>query len=448
MDIKDKWKKVLDWKTIPEFGPIHKLSEERFKGCYYTTESINEVIERIVSSIKDGYGFNHKTIIAERGCGKTTFLYYLKATLDGNKDIDNYHLEIIHMHRLCSDGDDYKVVIAERTISLLGRYFSTNNLQDVFETLNKGGTASKIIINNIEDYIVNNKDNFKKKLIVIIDDIDETDEEIAEPCVRYFHSLLECEQVAKWLVARATTLQNYHASFLDFIETKFAQRIVFPKVELFGILNQRIMYDNPEGINPFIPELCRLLLTTYNNDLRVAVTNAVAFIEHLTPPKSAKNNPSFAGHFFRVNFTKVMSEIGVFPNIYIESISKLFPVEKDVFLFLALKNRFDSADVSILEKHYKDIYANKHRGQYEAESHLISLDTTQINEAIYYLSNHRLIMEHSRIKKFYKLTSRGESFVKFIREKVYTERCKVEADSAGDNKHPVFWELAYIAPRM
>jgi len=443
----DEWKSVLEWNKIPEFKSIHSLDSERFIGCYYLPETVNEFMDKITSSIIDGYGFNHKTIIGDPGCGKTTFIYYLKSSLNKRKETSNFHMEILHIQRMVCK-NDYEAVVEDRVINILSRYFSENNLQKEYETLTKDSTSNKISINNIEDFLVERKSKFKKRLIIVIDDVDETPEQTVNDSLRYLYSLVECEQISKWLIARSTTLNNYNENLISFIETKFPQRMTFPKVDLFGIIEKRVKFDNPNGINPFIPEVCHHIITTHNNDLRVSVSNSIAFLENLSPPKTAKNNPKFAGHYFLTNFTKVMTEIGVFPNIYSNAISHLFPIEKDVFLILAATNRFSSGNLSILEGHYRNIYENIHNKTFISESYLINLDMDHVNEAISLLKNNRLIIESTRktMKGFFKLTPKGESFVRFVTENYYREH--TEALSIGNNekRHPVFWDLAEMLP--
>ena len=338
------------------------------------------------------------------------------------------------------------MVIEERVLKILSRYFSNNDLRAEFESLTKDCSSNKIAINNIEDYLIDNKDKFTKRLIIVIDDVDETLEEVVNNSLRYFYSLVECEQISKWIIARGTTLDHYSEGLVNFIETKFPQRLVFPKVDLYGIINARVIYDNPDGINPFIPELCHHIITTHNNDLRISVANTIAFLQNLKPPITAKNNAKFSGQFFLVNFTKVMTQIQVFPNIYSDSTSRTMPIEKDVFLILAATNRFSSGNLSILEKYYRRVYETIYSKTYKAESYLINLDMDHINEAIIFLKNNRLLNEHPRVKGFFKLTPKGESFVRFVNEKLYTEYTKSLSLENKEKKHPVFWDLAEMQP--
>lgn len=441
----EKWKKTLNWNLIPEFKSIHSLPESRFMGCYYLPETVDEFIKKIISSVIDGYGFNHKTIVGDPGIGKTTFIYYLKTFLKNNGINENFYMEILHIQRMVTK-ENYENVIEERVLKILNKFFSANGHSAAYETITSGTNNTKIMINNLEDFLIENKNNFSKKLIIVIDDVDETDEKTVDASLRYFYSLVECEQITKWLIARATTLNNYNQKLIEFIETKFPQRQSFPKVDLFGIIEKRIKHDNPNGINPFTRDLCHLMLSTNNNDLRISVANAISFLENTEPPVTAKNNPNFAGQFLIKNFTKVMTQINVFPNIYKSSISRTFPIEKDVFLILATHNRFMSGYLKPLENHYRLAYEKNHKGRYIEESYLINLDMDHVSESIHFLKNNRIIFEHERIKDFYRLTPKGESFIRFVTEHIYTDDAKIHAEHDSEAKHPVFWDLAKTPP--
>ncbi len=439
------WKNELEWEATPSIGAIHKLDNDRFLGSYYVPETVKEVVDRILYSIKDGYGFSNKTIIGEPGAGKTTFIYYLKKQLDNDNQINNYHIEILHLQRMLKNGDASET-IERRVLKALRGYFSSNGKDKEYEDYIKEPHEIKDKINNLEDYMIEHKDEFHKKLILVVDDIDETEEEIVERCIKHFHSLVECEQISKWIVVRSVTLNHYHKDLLGFIKTKFCQTVPFPKVDLFGVIEKRITHDNPNGTNPFTSKLCHLILTTYNNDLRQASSNYLAFLEHVKPPKSVKNNPEFSGQYLIKNFTKVMSSIGVFPNIYLNSLSNTVPVEKDIFLILAAKNRFVSGYLVKLEKHYKNIYSSIYRKRYKEESYLININMDHIQQSIAYLIKHELIMENKSLKEHYTLSLRGESFVRFVVENVYKDHCMADCERYGESKHPVFWDLTTQYP--
>lgn len=256
----NQWKDNLGWNKIPTFGEIHKLDPEELKAYYYLPDNVREIVKTIQNSLLEGYGITNKRIIGEPGSGKTTFIYYIKKLLskDDEMTFKNFSFHILHINRLRSTSESVRELIEKRTLKILADYFVENKLAREYHLLIKGEeTLRKEQINKLEDFILTEKSRFAQRLIVLIDDIDETNETEVEESLRYFYSLLECHQICKWLVVRNTTLDNYKAPFLSFIETKFAHPIKFPRVDLYGIINRRIQAANPKGINPFTSVVSR-----------------------------------------------------------------------------------------------------------------------------------------------------------------------------------------------
>jgi nucleoside-triphosphatase THEP1 len=442
-----EWLLALAWQSFPPFGPIHKLPDTQFAKLFYLESKLEEIVNTIAFSLEHMYGLTNKMIIGQPGSGKTTFIYFMaKALSRKHKTFSTFVFDVIHINRLDGE-DDTNSVIQERLITILKRYFQRNDLSEVWEDLSAHEKNRKIVINKAEDFIVANKDMFKYKMILLIDDIDETNMKIEDlhENLRYFYSLIECEQICKWLTVRDTSLSSYPQKFLEFIETKFPQPIVFPAVDLFGILNHRITATNTDGINPFIPELCALLLQVHNYDLRRATTNAFAFLEHLPPPKPPKGqgqlSADFIGNYFLVNFTKVMTQIGIFRNIYRDTLFPTIPLEKDVFLVIATHNSFPPKYIDGLQNGYRLAYEAFSPGHKDV-SHLISINMDHIKTAIESLIDNRLIVPHRSVENFFRVTPKGICFVKFVSERLYTEHCRSECEALNVSKHPVFWKLA------
>ena len=240
---------------------------------------------------------------------------------------------------------------------------------------------------------------------------------------------------------------NYKKDFLNFIETKFCQNIPFPRISLYGILEKRIQAVNSTSHNPYSQKLCSLIISIFDNDLRRSIHNSVAFLEYLSPSKGMNNNPSFISEFFVKNFTKIMTKINVFPNIYFDPIVSTAPIEKDLFLILATHNSFYSGFLGKLSEHYKDAYAKAFRDDDIKQSYLINFDMNHINKATEYLVNQRLINEEET-DNFYTLTNRGASFVKFVTENLYTEHCEKQCIEHGNKRSEVFWKLAKKQPEF
>ena len=132
----------------------------------------------------------------------------------------------------------------------------------------------------------------------------------------------------------------------------------------------------------------------------------------------------------------------VFPNIYVDSVLRYIPLEKDVFLVIAIFNKFPKEYLTKLSEHYESFYKKSEHGKHSGESYLISFDLNHVKHCVTYLVNQRLIKQREGVDEFYNLTSRGESFIQFVRENLYSDICEQECDNLGKKKHPVFWRLA------
>ena len=348
----------------------------------------------------------------------------------------------MHINRLDAPTEQIQELIEKRTLKLLSDYFEENDLDSDYHILVKEESLRKEQINKLEDFILREKKRFKKRLIVLVDDIDETEEGDVEKALRYFYGLLECHHICKWLIVRNTTLDHYKADFLAFIETKFAHPIRFPRVDLHGIIDTRIKAVNPGGANPFVRDICARLLQTFNFDLRQAVAAVPRFLELVEPLEGESYSDSFIGQYLNKNFTRVMTASHIFPNIYRNSQLRYLPLEKDVFVVIALYNEFPKEYLSKLADYYRETYLHHSNGRYAKEAYMINFDMRHITAAIEYLMNQRLIKSGGKDPLDCRLTYRGGAFVQFVSERLYTDYCHLECEQDRENKHPMFWVLA------
>lgn len=445
----DDWKSILGWDVVPSFGEIHKFEPEIFQQLFYLPANVQEVVDTLKKGLQEGYGISNRHIVGEPGCGKTTFSYYLKKVLSRRSGMSKFSFHILHINRLHTDvysgkltpSDDQKEVIDKRVLAILKEFYQENALSSDYDSLVKNEKVRKEQINKLEDYIRDEPQRFERQLILIIDDIDETAEPEVDISLHYLYSLLECHKICKWLIVRETTLDHYSAGLLEFIETKFGTCVPFPRVDLHGIIDKRIRALNPKGINPVTSEVCVRLLQTFNYDLRQAVGGAIHLFEKIDA-LSSKRSASFIGHYLVKNFTKAMTEAGVFPNIYWNPELKYIPLEKDVFQIICLYNEFPKGYLDKLATYYRNAYKNHQEGRYEAESWVLNFDMRHVDAAIEYLVRQRLVCERGRNAGDYRLTNRGESFAQFVAERLYTTYCKERCDAGNRQRHPMYWVLA------
>ncbi len=108
----------------------------------------------------------------------------------------SFSFQILHVNRLRASESIHEL-IEKRTLELFNRYFQENGLSKEYFMLIKEESLRKEQINKLEDFILYANHKFKKQLIVIIDDIDETPEADVDESLRYFYGLLECHHICK-----------------------------------------------------------------------------------------------------------------------------------------------------------------------------------------------------------------------------------------------------------
>ena len=179
----DQWLGILKWTKWPHFDHIHDMSPRDLEANYYISPSLDEVIDNLYSCLLTGRSISDKLLIGMPGCGKTTFIYYLsKVPHFRHKHAltERYHFEVIHINRLVSSSlQESEAAAVERCLEIYRRFFIACGLADEFSVI----ITNKLLtnrdkINKCLDIIVRDKASLPKKLLVVIDDIDEANERI------------------------------------------------------------------------------------------------------------------------------------------------------------------------------------------------------------------------------------------------------------------------------
>lgn len=444
-----EWMKILYWRTVPNFGKIHHLPSDEFKTQYYISPSIEEIISDLIHTLWKGRANTDKLLIGKPGCGKTTFIYYLKfIETYGRKQLsDRYHFEILHFNRVISISKESSIAsIEEICLDIYKRYFYECNLDhDVDMILRNDDLNRNQKINKMIDVIKRERHVLRKQLIVFIDDIDESPIEQVESLLRLLYSYMETASIEKWLTIRGATLDHYSESLLRFIKSKFSDKIPFPRVDLFGIVDMRIKAISRRAKNPFGKELCSQLVKVFNEDIREALGSLLKFLEINKPGKTQEYVSSeWIEKYLLINFSKVLVRQRVFPNIFLHSRHAHYPLEKDIFSLLVVKPTVDNDFKRIIEHYYTNTINSLRKTKPFYGRDRVSLSEMEITGALQTLLNHQLIEQ--QYEKCFTITPKGRVFFKILNEPLYSKECIEELKNSGDLKYDPFWYLIDIKP--
>lgn len=442
----EKWMSILNWQKLPHLGPIHQLPFDEMRAHYYMAPLIKEVISSLRFSLRSRASTGDKLLVGLPGSGKTTFIYYVTrgCPFDDEKLQSDYHFEVLHFNRIITDETQAAAAIAERCMEIYKRYFAVCGLDKEFAILERNSDLdNRRRINKILDLLVKAKELFAKKLVLIIDDIDEADRKVVEPMLRLLYSFIEPVSIQKWLAIRTTTLGHYPQSAVEFITTKWPERITFPRVDLHGIIAKRIVGANPEGKNPFSETISSLIIQAYNYDLRQAMGCIGKFFEINKPgalPDSTSDD--YIEKYFLVALTKTLTMLQVFPNIFLTCRSSQYPLEKDVFLLLSVKHTVDNQFIRIHEKYYTATLVALRQAEAEYVEGKVVLSRKEIDGVVDFLKNHGLV--EMLTYGCYAPTPRGRVFWRLLQEEYYVDMCRKEVVSTGAIRSNYYWELASI----
>jgi energy-coupling factor transporter ATP-binding protein EcfA2 len=450
MTVRKKWLSILNWMRLPRFGKIHNLENEIFSANYYIPPSIDEVLANFMFSLSQESSRIDKLISGKPGCGKTTFLYYLKEVILQEHGIldEKYVLEIIHFLRFIrSDGVTSITSIETWMKDLYANYLRECGFQNEVEGIlrNKDFSDINSKINALINLLKRERNNCSKQLIICIDDIDEAPKDQVEPVLRNLYSYMETSVIEKWITIRGITLDHYPLSLSLFIRRKFPEKINFPRADFHGILDRRITAVGENPKNPFGKEICSQIIQVFDEDIRETLGGILGFLE-LNPPVSLNKDTStdLIGRYYGKNIGRVLINMRVFPNIFLKSHSSRLPIEKDIFVLIDFKHTIDGEFRMIIDSYYKETIEVIDRENRVRDKKWIAISEKELKGSIKYLIDNHLIEELS--SDCYLLTGRGRIFKRYIFSKEYQNYCLKEVVQYGEQKVFPFWDLAKIDP--
>jgi len=267
-------------------------------------------------------------------------------------------------------------------------------------------------------------------------------------CIRdRLYTYMETAEIEKWLTVRGATLDHYHESLLRFIRTKFSEKIIYPRIDLYGIVANRINTVDKDAKNPFGSGLCSQLIKAYNEDIRETLGVLKKFLELNEPGKTKEYSSSdYLEQYFNMSIPRVLIRQHVFPNIFLDSRSAQFPIEKDVFLLLHVKHTVDDKFVAALSQYYtatlKVLRRTKGKNLYGEET--VTISRAEIDGCIEKFMNHQML--EKRAEDCFSITSKGHVFYRLIFSPSYLKECKEDVEYYGEKKYFPYWDFVSINP--
>ncbi|MBI5048242.1 MAG: hypothetical protein HZB54_04785 [Deltaproteobacteria bacterium] len=165
-----------------------------------------------------------------------------------------------HINRV-DDGEatkHYSSEILHHIVKAWKLFFKSNNNEDVYTRFAQQKLSDKDLINKVSEYYVDNKQNFTKHFVFVIDDVDLLPGDHVATVSDCILRNMGTASVKKWLVLRDITYDNYKGTTKQRIEQFFPDPYSFPTISLHELVAHRIKASGPKATakNPFTTNLC------------------------------------------------------------------------------------------------------------------------------------------------------------------------------------------------
>lgn len=340
------WIPILKWEELPNFGHCHTIENyETFMENYLVTPQIHQFTENLLITLTGKFEQNNIRILGRPGCGKTSFIYYLKKVADANQNsiLNKYVFYIFHVNRAV----DYSNVdlIRKYILEAWSKYFVACGLEDFFHKIAEENSSLKAKLNSLADYFINNKSKFSKILIFILDDTDLIVGNALLDIVSQVIKNLEVSSVKKWLMVREITYDGYNKETKSFVDGFFPDRKDFPHVPFYEIARYRIVNVSRQenAKNPFSKPLCNAVLERlFNGNLRESLSMLKNILEIVPTGRFTENtDESVIQNYLNKSSINAFFELHILPNLHL-------PRYRSIDLPLPL-------DILLLAKHIKSI---------------------------------------------------------------------------------------------
>lgn len=220
------------------------------------------------------------------GCGKTSFVYYLENA--ARNEVDSILCEfvffILHINRAHDVSDE--VLVREHIIKAWEKYYFACDKGEAFKRIAQQQMPVKEQNNALSDYFIKHKGEFKKVLILVIDDADLLEGKEVVAIAKNVIKNMEVASVKKWLIIREITYKGYDNEVRKFVDAFFPDRKDFPKVSVRNVVQHRILNTSGDlnAKNPFSENLCNLILERlFDGNMREALSTLKNILELNSP---------------------------------------------------------------------------------------------------------------------------------------------------------------------
>jgi energy-coupling factor transporter ATP-binding protein EcfA2 len=395
------WYPILKWTTPINFSTCH--THDNFEREYYKDDEIEALISNIMESLYS-HGSMNARLIGKMGAGKTTFLNYLSKIISQDETLSSsIFLSIIRASKV-DDYSEYEINLQNIIIDETYRkYFYDAGFRDEFLRIFELKESSLNKITQLKKINKENQINFKKKLIVVLDDMDTLDEIMAQKIALSFKKTLGSGSISKWISIRNTTYNKYSDETKK-IFTFFSEQLPLPDVSLYEIIQKRIYLNHSkETKNPFSKELCSKISQLKEGSVRDSLTTLKSTLQYI-PPKTDRAEEFIQNWFTKSAITALLKNDDI-PNVHTERYISIFnyPVAYDLLNIIKF---------SFIKPHIFSILGNVARYDREStvyEGKFVLLEN-QLEKVIKILEEDKLI---KIVEGNIKLTFKGKMIIEF-----------------------------------
>ena len=315
-----RWKEILGWFKMPNFGNCHDIDDAtEFDKHYALTEDLKKTVDNILLSLEDGGREQLNRIIVGRpGCGKTSFIHFLKRkSKSGHPLLSKFYFYIYDINRADTE---YKVALASEMVKGWAGFFKASGRSDVASRIKIQRKSDREKCNLFESYYINNKKLFARVFIFILDETDTMDELMVKEISRELISIVSTKEVKKWLMIRSATLKQYSSETHDVFDSFFPNQTNFLGADVWDIIEHRVLRtsggDSPK--NPFSKKLAiNVLSDVFGGNIRAALGSLESILKY----SNVNNVENYTSEEFIQNFVEksafpALLRLSHIPNIF------------------------------------------------------------------------------------------------------------------------------------